>query len=1443
MSLDELKAKYIEALRAGQDDLAASYLQQIQAAQAAPEAAPAMRAPVEPRPFAPPYTTRQAMEEEAAAQARALTERRAVGPVEREQEREQEQQRAMELLQIERERPVQPGVGPVRQAEQSMIPMLRTTRIVRLPVYRDVPPALKERLTPEEIARLETREPLAGTDAQPIAERLYYRTPTGIREPTRGEQLVETFAQQELLTEAQARQQAQMRSPELQAALRGEGALPLSSVPGLALEALTQQTTETAPGVVETPLAATLRGFSSLMSATVGEAIGTQYESAGVGTRRKEATTMDPEARRRASSDPDFVDRVLENLATGRGIADEIYDADVFRNAAGDVAAGVVGEEYRQQGELGAFYAGLGLDLVMPGYIGTAKLGSKAAARVGQPLLQAARPEAQRLIARNIINQSPLDEADKTAALQAIRASDGSEAGIAAAVQPHLGALGGDAGDAFAAELRSRIPADYVFVTDSLAVPRPAAAQARQAAQQAQQRATQRTTDGQAEYLRTLAALADDTAPDVSTRMGALADRHFPGAAGQQVRSANLSAVQGDTAQQLRLAADALEKKPTAAARTAANRALQRMEQESGMQAGTLQRRLTERAPAEIADTLPESMRQQVRQAESWAALDARVQDDAFDALRNQAAIDAARSAGITPRTAQELTNLQVAVRDLNDWVAASQRVNDGTLARWIRAVTRKQPLPPASVARAVDKVRSTAQSALRSAEQQIVNTTRQTGSVNRGYEDFFARNTADMSGEEQWTKVLETLIGGENMKAIMVQAKRKFALDSTPVTVENVRQVYAQLAKGGFATGVPITATPIRNSLLKSALDEGVRRRLVSEGIALETRLATQADELLGVRTPAEGLPRWSTLVPDSQIPVQVPGGVRVYSSTASRAERQLAELAQELVPYLANVQPASRASWRGALSDVGQWAFGANRSFWVNARYGYAGLPNLPFLLYRLTEAPILSLATIGAQRTLSGLQRMTRTKLTEVMQQLGSRRMGAGITSNGRYLSPAQLQREIDEFGIGITTVDAQRVINLAKDLERAATAATAGKAGRALRKVTDQFNPLARGFWLQVADSVEYSYRRSVFEGARAAGYSAQEAADIARRSLGDFGAQPQVVQYIGQYLSTAQTAYNTLSEMVFLAAKNPASMGAITRAALGKQKAADPYNIDGDEALTRLGIVRAGEDTDAQRFYGPRAPLFLPVESALRVMRHTDVLIRDLLRAAKSGDVQQARDAFMEGGVKLLTVPFPVFGAFIDSAGIEAGEPLTLADPVSAERTFWLSMAAARAADPDGSAGIWDAWDSIARPQVVLPPDVPGIKHPTLPDVWLRQPPEGTPHILWAFDVDGNPLYKVFEPSPRGLQNIELARTATPDSLERALGAFAALVDLPAGASLPGESIDSTRPPVQVYGGAQVPTGMGAAAGMLLGRPAGPGDPAAARRAQIEQLRQTREGSQ
>jgi hypothetical protein len=439
-------------------------------------------------------------------------------------------------------------------------------------------------------------------------------------------------------------------------------------------------------------------------------------------------------------------------------------------------------------------------------------------------------------------------------------------------------------------------------------------------------------------------------------------------------------------------------------------------------------------------------------------------------------------------------------------------------------------------------------------------------------------------------------------------------------------------------------------------------------------------------------------------------------------RSWKLLGEAAQELLPYLADVAPAQRTSWFGLAQDTAEYLYGGARGAYFNAKYGFAGLPNLPVLVYRLTEAPILSMATIGTRKTLAALQQMTRSRLDDVMRKLGARRMGAGLsTVDGRYYTPAELDRLADGAGIGISRVETERVINLANDLERSARQATRGKAGQALTNVSDQFNPFARGFWLQTAHSVEMSYRRSVFEAALAAGESVDSAADIARRSLGDYSASPKMVQNIARFFATAQANYLLLSEMVLAAAKNPGTLGAISRTALARQKLLDPYNLDGDEALTRLGIIKGGEGESAQRFYGPRAPLFAPVESALRVMRHTSVMLGDIMRATEAASLGQAAeevgDTFVESGVALLSVPLPVIGAFIESRGIEEGQPLTLADPVSADRVFWQSMAAARAADPTGELGVWSTWLDITMPEAVEPPEE--LAHPVLEDVWLR----------------------------------------------------------------------------------------------------------------------------
>ncbi|MHA1905603.1 MAG: hypothetical protein ACW977_16795, partial [Candidatus Thorarchaeota archaeon] len=118
------------------------------------------------------------------------------------------------------------------------------------------------------------------------------------------------------MSEEAARQQAAMKEEELQAALRGERFMPLSSTTAaIALQALTEQRPGQGAGVVETPLQAGLRGASTLGSALLAETVASGAEALGLETQRLEQSALDPESRRRASDDPDFINRVLENIS------------------------------------------------------------------------------------------------------------------------------------------------------------------------------------------------------------------------------------------------------------------------------------------------------------------------------------------------------------------------------------------------------------------------------------------------------------------------------------------------------------------------------------------------------------------------------------------------------------------------------------------------------------------------------------------------------------------------------------------------------------------------------------------------------------------------------------------------------------------------------------------------------------------------------------------------------------------------------------------------------------------------------------------------------------------------------------------------------------------------------------------------------------------------
>lgn len=136
-------------------------------------------------------------------------------------ERERERQEFQARRDVERQYQVvaQPGAGVVPVSEGGIIPFLRSSRIA----------------------------------VQPSGERLYRDPDTGeLREPTPGEELVESFAQQQILTERQAQ------------ALAAQGEAPESGL---------LQTVEPGRGVVEAPLSAALRGGVGAFENVVGELI------------------------------------------------------------------------------------------------------------------------------------------------------------------------------------------------------------------------------------------------------------------------------------------------------------------------------------------------------------------------------------------------------------------------------------------------------------------------------------------------------------------------------------------------------------------------------------------------------------------------------------------------------------------------------------------------------------------------------------------------------------------------------------------------------------------------------------------------------------------------------------------------------------------------------------------------------------------------------------------------------------------------------------------------------------------------------------------------------------------------------------------------------------------------------------------------------------------
>ena len=651
---------------------------------------------------------------------------------------EEERERRQKALEFT----AQVGERPQLAAPAYVAPPFRATRIQQVPVYQ---------------------APLA----EPVEFQRMYRDPeTGeLRPPTAAEEAVEAFAQQPVLTEAQARRRGEELAAQRQAIAEARAAgrpLPEFEAPEAMVSGVLSRPADTG-AVVETPLGATLRGGLGALENLVGEiyfgALGAEVdpttgqpvdpESFGAklalarqvaasmygapverapgepvrdlasfggfvptpgmeterdapipeeGPLRAAPSATDPEQRRVASRDPDFVRRMARNITVGRGLGDEFFSSPELRNAY----AQTFGDEDA------AWWAGTLASMAIPAGPGTAARTSRSLGKflgkyapvlsptqnllrfadsVDSRVVNAAAdvaaavsetPQADARILKRVAEQvvrgdaSRLGDRSTAAALEAVKATEGRSAEeVARAVSRAVGENPDVPVGALATEAPTFLrvqeaiirntPGDFVMVTDAVAAPRSVAPAVRKAAQREVSRVVERDAPAIAEELRRLQARVADTDATLAGELGRAADELVTRVGTDGLDAATEAARGRATRSLVERAAKALDEDPRAAGQLFTR--------------STPDEVARKWAPAGGVDT-PVS---RLRGVTSWDDVDPQTLRLALEEVRSLAAVRAAPGVAVASRR----------LSDLQSFVARADnpRALDTKVGRRLRAV------------------------------------------------------------------------------------------------------------------------------------------------------------------------------------------------------------------------------------------------------------------------------------------------------------------------------------------------------------------------------------------------------------------------------------------------------------------------------------------------------------------------------------------------------------------------------------------------------------------------------------------------------------------------------------------------------------------------------------------------------------------------------------
>ena len=245
---------------------------------------------------------------------------------------------------------------------------------------------------------------------------------------------------------------------------------------------------------------------------------------------------------------------------------------------------------------------------------------------------------------------------------------------------------------------------------------------------------------------------------------------------------------------------------------------------------------------------------------------------------------------------------------------------------------------------------------------------------------------------------------------------------------------------------------------------------------------------------------------------------------------------------------------------------------------------IPNTRYLGQNIFTAPLIMMGTVGADRTAKSLRMLANGSFGKAKSIFYRNPEEVIFTSrSGRDYTTRELLQLEGEYNIGLSRnqIELYRS-SVGKQMSDLGFNLQGEKQNVGLRFFNKFLNPTQRGIWSQFADATDMTYRRSVFYSALADDVPLEQAVDLAKRSLLDYGALSQVERNaMRRFVLFWSFTRQITSEFINAMAKGIAG-GSHTfilkaaRASMQQQAAAGSWLYGDDKLKSRMYSIWKGE---------------------------------------------------------------------------------------------------------------------------------------------------------------------------------------------------------------------------------------------------------------------------